>query len=248
MATPEVRTSANISDNEQVAWHLPIIRKEHLQEARQAAQDLSGILGDNFFSSMLAPAGSTTENITQFCARGLTAKELVLRLSAIKEAKVRDALAEKILPYVVSSTETDLAQHFNISFNNDILGQLNDLDDEKGDVAEEGQSLEKSATRWTIEVYYAKALFKRVGKKHYLVAAYYSTKISLPFYSLAAFFKTQKKLQRTLNASSMLAFNKLHREMQFAWPNMIHLYESAAPPADQDLDEKTLPMSANVNE
>ena len=95
MTSQQFQTTANSNGGEEVGWQLPVIRKEHLLEAQLAAQDLCGVLGNGFFSSLVAPASSTTENITQFCARGLTAKELVLRLSVIKEAKIRDSLAKK---------------------------------------------------------------------------------------------------------------------------------------------------------
>ena len=187
--------------------------------------DIFGRCGVQMLGGLTNPAANTNEGLTHLCASGLTAREVMVRIGMIPQQDLRDKLAEKILPYIKSPPSDEFQQKFSVKFN------LDELDDDKGDITVDDHASDKQSSWRTIKVYYAKCLLRRENKKYHINVAYYHFDSSIPWYSLAALFRNKQEIKQELTLASAVAFNRLHRQMKSSWPDRIELVEVTDPAA-----------------
>ena len=181
--------------------------------------DTIGQYGAQVVRILCDSPGHTDEGLTHICASGLTARELMLRIGSISQNELRDKLAETILPYVSSPPTKEFTEKFSLKFN------LDDLDDEKGDIIVEDHASEKTSTLRKIKVYYAKCLLCRENNKYHINVAFYHFDLVMPWYNMAALIRSKKEVKKELLLASAVAYNRLHRQLKASWPDRIELIE-----------------------
>jgi hypothetical protein len=150
---------------------------------------LNGVLsryGGQLASSLTDPASNTDEGLTHICASGLTAREVVNRIEMIPQKDLRDKLAYTILPYISSPRSDKFQEIFSIQFN------LDELDDDKGDIIVEDHSSEKKSSARKIKIYYAKCVLRRENTKYFINVAYYHFDSMVPFGGISSTKATNK--------------------------------------------------------
>jgi hypothetical protein len=229
-------TMAMITHEQSTIWArlnvFDLGKVRELYELRKPATDsivvsmLSDVFsrhGGQILIGLTDPAANTDEGLTHICASGLTAREVMNRIGMIPQCDLRNKLAETILPYISSPPSKEFAQKFSVAFN------LDDLEDEKGDITVEDHSSDRASSSRVIKVYYAKCLLRRENNKYHINLAYYHFDSSIPLYHLIAFFRSKQTVKEELALASAVAYNRLHRHMKSSWPDRIELVEVTNP-------------------
>jgi hypothetical protein len=139
-----------------------------------------GHYGGHILRMLVDGVPTTDEGLTHICASGLTARELMVRITMIPQKDIRDKLAETLLPYVWSPASEEFEKKFSIKFN------LDELEDDKSDINVEDHASAKASLSREIKIYYAKCLIRWENKKYYINVAYYHFDSVFPRWSLPA--------------------------------------------------------------
>jgi hypothetical protein len=156
---------------------------------------------------------------------GLTARELMVRITMIPQKDIRDKLAETLLPYVWSPASEEFEKKFSIKFN------LDELEDDKSDINVEDHASAKASLSREIKIYYAKCLIRWENKKYYINVAYYHFDSVFPRWSLPALLWDKKQVKQDMDVAAAVAFNLLHLQLKLSWPNQIELVQVTDPSA-----------------
>ena len=145
---------------------LPVYDVNLIQRELEKKQSYSALgavtkVGSWIFGPLLNPPDKQENNLSHVSACGLTAREVVNRLSSISNEGLRKKLAATVLPYIMNKSNENMQKLFdNLDFD------FSSLDHTKGDINVNEQTYQDSSERRTINVYYAKCLIRRINSKY----------------------------------------------------------------------------------
>ncbi|CAF1275013.1 unnamed protein product [Rotaria sp. Silwood1] len=206
-------------------YDIHLIQKELEKERTYCVLGAATTVGSWIFGPLLNPPDKQENNLSHVSACGLTAREVVNRLSSVSNEGLRKKLAAVVLPYIMNKSNENMQKLFdNLDFD------FYKLDDTKGDINVNEQTYQDSSERRKINVYYAKCLIRRINGKYDINLAYYDYVAEISWYSVDALSRNRDAINRDLQIAKALAYNKLHRQLEQSWPGQVTLQLKTALP------------------